>query len=1079
MFTVYHSNQLDMLKNIAAAIIASKPLRDPLHQEVILVQSYGMARWIQIELAAQWGIAANIEFILLDSFILQMLTIVLPDIMSDKTTRIFSKQAMTWILMILLPRCRHRQQPYLPFMYLSEDDPQCYQLAALLADLFEQYLVFRPDWINSWQQGELILELGEAQLWQAQLWLALIAEMKLSASSTIIEHRANIYQCFIHAIEQHGWIRPSGLPERIFICGVSSLPPLYLQVLQALSRYVDIHVLFTNPCRYYWGDLNDRRRLVVGNPLLASWGKIGLDYLYLISQLEGIQEVEAFVEPTGDCLLSWLQLDILNLEDSSVLNEHKRLLRLDDRSISIHVCHSPQREVEVLYDNILAMFASDPTISPKDVIVMIADIDRYTPAIKTVFGNAAIERDLQFAISDRKTRSIYPVLLRFMSMLELPSSSFSVENVLALLELPALSAHFFINEEELKALRQWLVEFDITRRDELIGKTAMRTGSSILEYVENHLPDDLIGNRHFTALLRTLRHWRDYLAKPRKLNDWLTCVSNMIADFFTQKIDIATDNVLHLLDQKWQQFITCGIEVGYDTPIHSTILHDQLVVWLSAKEEPMNQHFLAGGINFCTLMPMRSLPFKVICLLGMNHGVYPRSFPKNSFDLMAKHTRRGDLNKRDYDRYLFLETILSAQQLLYISFIGRTIQDNTKRYPSVLVSELTEYIANSCYLQGDKPDAENSAERVRDHLWQWHSRTPFAPENFIPGSETQTFADEWLPAAKAQQQSRTQPSSFIELKLETRHINKLSLHQLQQFYIHPVRSWFQQRLAVFFSRLDQKDDLQDYDSPDHEPFFIDAITSYQLNYKLVNALIKQQNIDTLYRNVRAMGLLPYGAFGDLYWTNQYKEMNLLAKKVRKWYLSDRVAQTVNLNLCLPMMNNHFQLNGLIKKVQANGLLRWRPAMLSIKDGLLLWLEHLVYCAIGGKNDSRMFGLSGSQWHFIAIPAPEANSYLISILMGYCSGMNTPLLLLNRSGGAWLNYAFNPKLKDIDWDINQQTIARDKLKEAWLGNELKSGEYDDYYLRRLLPQQLDEEHIEAIIKAAIDYFLPVLINNTTQ
>ncbi|MFA0519883.1 exonuclease V subunit gamma, partial [Vibrio sp. 10N.222.55.E8] len=127
----------------------------------------------------------------------------------------------------------------------------------------------------------------------------------------------------------------------------------------------------------------------------------------------------------------------------------------------------------------------------------------------------------------------------------------------------------------------------------------------------------------------------------------------------------------------------------------------------------ISQRFLAGQVNFCTLMPMRSIPFKTVCLLGMNDGVYPRSMPPEGFDLINGRSRPGDRSRRDDDRYLFLEAILSAQECLYISYVGRSIQDNTERVPSVLVSELIEYCQqNYCLSENQALPSDDSGIKL-------------------------------------------------------------------------------------------------------------------------------------------------------------------------------------------------------------------------------------------------------------------------------------------------------------------------------------------------------------------------------
>ncbi len=219
---------------------------------------------------------------------------------------------------------------------------------------------------------------------------------------------------------------PAGLPSRVFICGISALPPVYLRALQALGKHIEIHLLFTNPCRYYWGTLKTLRlaKLMarqrrhsfedrhlplfrenqnpealfnsdgeqdIGNPLLASWGKLGRDYIYLLSELENSRELDAFADITPDNLLHRIQADILELESHAVAgvnleeysrSDNKRLLDPEDNSLSFHVCHSPQREVEILHDRLLAMLEADPTLTPRDIIVMVADIDSYSPFIR-------------------------------------------------------------------------------------------------------------------------------------------------------------------------------------------------------------------------------------------------------------------------------------------------------------------------------------------------------------------------------------------------------------------------------------------------------------------------------------------------------------------------------------------------------------------------------------------------------------------------------------------------------------------------------------------------------------------------
>jgi len=234
MFRVYHSNQLDLLKNLAGILIENQPLADPFAAEQVLVQSPGMAQWLQMELANSFGIAANIDFPLPATFIWSMFVKVLPGIPEESA---FTKANMSWKLMQRLPVLLEQETFQSLRLYLQDDDDKrkLYQLSTRVADLFDQYLVYRADWLNSWERGALIEGLGDAQQWQAALWRDLVSFTESLGQP--MWHRANLYARFIETLER-AESTPPGLPPRVFICGISALPPVYLQALEALGRHL-------------------------------------------------------------------------------------------------------------------------------------------------------------------------------------------------------------------------------------------------------------------------------------------------------------------------------------------------------------------------------------------------------------------------------------------------------------------------------------------------------------------------------------------------------------------------------------------------------------------------------------------------------------------------------------------------------------------------------------------------------------------------------------------------------------------------------------------------------------------------
>ncbi|EFI5590432.1 exodeoxyribonuclease V subunit gamma [Escherichia coli] len=1116
MLRVYHSNRLDVLEALMEFIVERERLDDPFEPEMILVQSTGMAQWLQMTLSQKFGIAANIDFPLPASFIWDMFVRVLPEIPKESA---FNKQSMSWKLMTLLPQLLEREDFTLLRHYLTDDSDKrkLFQLSSKAADLFDQYLVYRPDWLAQWETGHLVEGLGEAQAWQAPLWKALVEYTDELGQPRW--HRANLYQRFIETLESVTTC-PPGLPSRVFICGISALPPVYLQALQALGKHIEIHLLFTNPCRYYWGDIKDPAYLAklltrqrrhsfedrelplfrdsenagqlfnsdgeqdVGNPLLASWGKLGRDYIYLLSDLESSQELDAFVDVTPDNLLHNIQSDILELENRAVAgvnieefsrSDNKRPLDPLDSSITFHVCHSPQREVEVLHDRLLAMLEEDPTLTPRDIIVMVADIDSYSPFIQAVFGSAPADRYLPYAISDRRARQSHPVLEAFISLLSLPDSRFVSEDVLALLDVPVLAARFDITEEGLRYLRQWVnesgirwgIDDDNVRELELpatgqhtwrFGLTRMLLGyamesaqgewQSVLPYDESSgLIAELVG--HLASLLMQLNIWRRGLAQERPLEEWLPVCRDMLNAFFLP--DAETEAAMTLIEQQWQAIISEGLGAQYGDAVPLSLLRDELALRLD--QERISQRFLAGPVNICTLMPMRSIPFKVVCLLGMNDGVYPRQLAPLGFDLMSQKPKRGDRSRRDDDRYLFLEALISAQQKLYISYIGRSIQDNSERFPSVLVQELIDYIGQSHYLPGDEAlNCDESEARVKAHLTCHHTRMPFDPQNYQPGN-LQSYAREWLPAAS---QAGKAHSEFVQ-PLPFTLPETVPLETLQRFWAHPVRAFFQMRLQVNFR-------TEDSEIPDTEPFILEGLSRYQINQQLLNVLVEQDDAERLFRRFRAAGDLPYGAFGEIFWETQCQEMQQLADRV---IACRQPGQSMEIDLAC----NGVQITGWLPQVQPDGLLRWRPSLLSVAQGMQLWLEHLVYCASGGNGESRLFLRKDGEWRFPPLAAEQALHYLSQLIEGYREGMSAPLLVLPESGGAWLKTCYDAQNDAMLDDDSTLQKARTKFLQAYEGNMMVRGEGDDIWYQRLW-RQLTPETMEAIVEQSQRFLLPL-------
>ncbi|WP_158700945.1 exodeoxyribonuclease V subunit gamma [Phytohalomonas tamaricis] len=913
MFTVLHANHLEDLRELSLELIHRQPL-PPLTQETFLVQSNGMAQWLRMALAEKDGIAASLDFPLPSSFVWRAYRAVLGNEIPKQSP--FDKGPLTWRLMRLLPRLVG-QPLFAPLHhYLSDEieaqtsqhksdaqpcgDRKCFQLSAQLADLFDQYLVYRPDWIAAWERGETApVDLADEDAWQPELWRILLSDAPSYARHY---HRAALHERFLRVARGLSE-RPAELPPRLFVFGISALPAQLLEALHALSGVMDVVLMISNPCRYYWGDVvTDReaiRRAVrhaekptlagldpetlhlKANPLLAGWGTQGRDFIVALYDFEGANafdlESDVFRERADSAdapLLNQLQQDILDLvHPAERVKEEgaKRVIAVDDDSVSFTSAHSPLREVEILHDQLLDAFERDATLKPRDVIVMVPDIDRYAPFIEAVFGQIPFDdpRYIPFTVADRLATEAEPLLACVLQLLELPERRLGVTEILDWLDIPAFRRRCDISESDLERTRQWLAGsgvrwgLDRQHRDDLglpalhdntwrFGLERMLLGyatgvggdfDGIVAYDEvGGLDAELAGK--LAQLIRRLGQHRQRFATSLTPQQWAVQLSAMFETLFALREQDEFDT-LDRVDRaiaRWLDACTCA---DFDSAVPLTVVRESIRQELD--QGGLAQRFLAGKVNFATLMPMRAIPFRQTFLLGMNDGDYPRARLPQDFDLMATRTRAGDRSRRDDDRYLFLEALLSTRDRLTVSWIGRDQRDNIERAPSMLVGELLDTIA-----LGWRPadEADDSEQALRRRLIRQYPLQPFSMRYFDADSPFFTFDTSWEAA-----HAPGQRLNHMTLPPASPPVEALRLADLERLLRLPPGVCVSERLGVRFHRPETPVE-------DAEPFGLNGLESYWLKRELLDEARKGQSVVKVAEQLRRSGRLPALGFGD-------------------------------------------------------------------------------------------------------------------------------------------------------------------------------------------------------------------------
>jgi len=999
---LYTSNRMEILAELLADVMKG-PLNHPLASEIILVQSKGMERWLSMELARRLGICANIRFPYPIHFIHNLFREIVTDLPDQSP---YEPMIMSWDIMRVLPSLLDNRRFKVIKAYLGDGkyDLKQFQLSLRVADLFDQYLLFRPDMILRWDRG---LE----DHWQAILW------REISKRKRLI-HRATLHNAFVQDMrESHRNLKT--LHERICVFGISALPPFYMQIFDVVSALIDVHLFLLNPCREFWEDIASDREmnryvsgqegggalpgdlyLEAGNPLLASMGALGREFFHLIGEIQ-CEEFPAFEDPGENSLLSAIQSDILNLRERK--STDILCFSEADDSVQIHSCHSPLREIEVLQDSLLSIFADNPNVHPDDVLVMVPDIELYAPFIQAVFSiPLADSRWLPFTIADRGLLQESGFIDAFFRLLDLAGSRFTASGVLDVLETDAVRAKFSLTEEDLALIHHWIRESGIrwgidaeskktldlpqypwnTWRaglDRMLLGYAMPSDSEDVLFMGILPFNDIEGGSteilgRFLQFAETLFRFMVAIEEKKTLAEWEDFLVEILDAFFSDEEEHLRDiqaitGIIHTLPDIQE---SSGFTEKIDLHVIKAWLKQNL------KERGFGSGFLTGGVTFCTMLPMRSIPFKVICLIGMNDDSYPRQSRRLGFDLMAESPRIGDRTRRMDDRYLFLEAILSARQKLHVSYVGQSIKDNNPRPPSVLVSELLDYVE------------EGFGETVRERIFVHHHLQAFSPSYFTGGMKLFSYSTENLQAALSNVIGRRENTSYIPTGLPEpeEEWKTIKLESLAYFFSNPARFLLRHRLGI---HLHEEPAITD----ENEPFELNKLEAYLIKQDLIGKSLEGKPLRDLYPRMQASGRLPHGSPGVCCYNEICASTESFIRKVYP-HITGGQQEPIPVDLDI----DAFHLTGRFVNIYPEGLVSCHLAKMKSRDRLRAWVSHLVLNHLGGRTAVRKTILVCEDRTFRYSPVDDTDTCLHNILNIYWKGLRKPLHFFPESSLAY-------------------------------------------------------------------------------
>ncbi|MCF7792163.1 MAG: exodeoxyribonuclease V subunit gamma [Victivallales bacterium] len=1054
-FIPYISNKLEPLAKKLCEVLRSDSSDGNIFQkDYIIVQAKGMEQWLKYRIADNNGIYSLIDFPYPEAFLENFFPKGNRDLISNNIK--FNREILIWSVLKELPEIvRHDMETGEGLFkdirkYLYKDteafndnyDVKLLQLSEKIAETFYKYLAYRPDCLLNWEgvtdPGFNIPDVFKENSWQKVLWNKILE----NSGSDYLPKR--VYKSIKNNDLEK--IASSGPIKRAFIFGITTMPPFFLEIFLELSKYIDIHFFYRNICSDNWEDNLSAKELFryfknldeeiyvhkEGNELLGAFAQKEREFFSLLVSGGFVDSEGDYISygsaDSKDKLLTLIQNDILNMTEP----EEKVLLNQEDKSIQFHSFHSPMREIESLYDYLLkVMDDSKGEIKPKDILVMAPDIQVYAPYIEAVFESKKNKENyIHYTIADRNVKDTNIEAEVFLDLLKLLKSRFKVTEVLSILSVKSVYRSFGFEEEDLELVHKWLKEcsvkwgIDKDNRKEFLqnedvfyenswmsGLDRMLLGypmtsserdikNSLYQLEDEYkiLPYEEIEGSNSIVLGKLLK-FTDELFKLKSLisekkspEEWRDILSRIIDTFFAADTD--RDENIEVLYRSVNSMCSDMNTVGFDEKLDI----DPVSYYLgkNLQEKVSFLQFLRGGVTFCKFTPMRSVPAKIICMIGMNDGDFPGNDSRTGFDLMQYNVRKCDPSSKNEERYMFLEGLVSTTEELYISYIGRSVKDNTKKLPSIVVSELKEYIDSHYCLK----DLEN--DTASSYLSVEHPLHSFSPEYFKNVSNSMrnlslySFSTENCLVAELLNSSTEERRQYIlDFSSELPDIDEfnVSVDDLVSFFTNPSKYLLKTRLDIDLEvRLNEE-------LEDKEIIELNNLEKYKLNQDLLSILDRgielndKENLSYL----KSKGVVPPGKWGELAIeeliinTNKFKEiLTEFLKEKNDEMFTDKL--TVELG-DIPTANVSMEFSDLYK----NGQIFYRLGSERIADLIRIWIYHVTLCASNYSNEKLSYFITWDKKNaemqktvFPVLGKDAAVELLKKMLEAYYTGLKRPL-----------------------------------------------------------------------------------------
>lgn len=1084
---LHRAPRTDLLADELGGLLATPP-DDPFASEVVVVPARGVERWLTQRLSHHLGtgprggdgVCAGVEFLQPASLVGLLLGRAADDP--------WHPDRLVW--------------PLLATIDDSMDEPWCATLAAhlghgldgeegelrrsrrwsvarRLAELFSSYAVQRPTLVTDWREGRDTDGAGGALApdlaWEAELWRRLLT--RVGAEPPDVRHDR------VCAALRAGELDGLELPDRLSLFGHTRLPRTEIDLLVALAAHREVHLWLAQPSAALWGavvaagaEVTRRSETtsadLAGHPLLASLGRDSRELATVLSARvtagEAVDEGSAPDPVAPATLLGWLQDDLRANAAPSREARAARTLAADDRSLQVHACHGAARQIDVLREVLVGLLEDDPTLEPRDIVVMCPDIETYAPLISAGFGLGELIADddaddglhpahrLRVRLADRAASSTNPLLSVAVALVELAGGRATASQVIDLLSRAVCRRRFGFGDDDLARITRWVAEagvrwgIDGTQRAayamEAFEHNTWRAGLDRLllgvamsgdehRSLGRGLPVDDIASGEIELVgrlgeaLARLAACLTALDRAQAAGEWFDAVATGVRDLCEVEEDDAWQ--LPQLERELARARASAEQSAPGVPLRLADVRALLQARLAGR--PTRANFRTGTLTVCTMVPMRSVPHRVVCLVGLDDGVFPRGSGIDGDDVLGRDPLVGERDRRGEDRQLLLDALLAAGERLVITYTGATEHTGAERPPAVPLGELLDALDRT------------AAGPVRDAVVVRHPLQSYDVRNHEPGALGApgpfSFDRASLAGARASVRERTPAPPFLAGPLPPAPTGDVTLAELRQLLHHPARTFLRRRLDV--STAFEPDQVADA-----IPVSLNGLEVWQIGDRLLREVLASDDPGVTAQAVmtaeQLRGTLPPFDLGRGELTKVVQECQELF--TRSAAVRAGTPRSIDVDVDL---GGGRRLTGTVPRVHGNQVVSLSYSRLKPRQRLTSWLDVLALSAAYPDESWTGHAVARSKagpQRALAGPVDDrALGWLRAVVDLHDAGLARPLPMPLETAYAWAD-AHAKSLRGMDVDP-AEAAARAWTTDPYNDWGIK-GEDDDPAHRRV-------------------------------